>query len=292
MKLERNQIIREHQKQHTRTTTTTTTNNNNSALSSHPALFMLKRSLLRSNNNKNRIIKHLSSSSPKTSTSVSATRLFSTAPKMAFFQRNFYPETSFTPLFRLLQDFDDYSRQTNGGSQSGRRTGIAPWQPKFDVRETDAAYELHGELPGMSKENVNIEFTDSQTLVVHGRVERTYTAGTPPSGAIEGSKSGGAITEGGEKDSKKPPKPTVEDEDAANKSGEGQQVSKKGEDNNKPTDNAKYWLSERSVGEFSRTFSFPTRVDQDKVSANFKDGILNITIPKAAKHEPKKIAVN
>lgn len=232
---------------------------------------MLKRSLLRSNNNKNRIIKHLSSSSPKTSTSVSATRLFSTAPKMAFFQRNFYPETSFTPLFRLLQDFDDYSRQTNGGSASGRRTGITPWQPKFDVRETDAAYELHGELPGMNKENVNIEFTDSQTLVVHGRVERTYTAG--------------------EKD-KKPPKPTVEDEDAA--AGKSGEVSKKGDDkdSNKPTDNAKYWLSERSVGEFSRTFSFPTRVDQDKVSANFKDGILNITIPKAAKHEPKKIAVN
>ncbi|ETS01580.1 HSP20-like chaperone [Trichoderma reesei RUT C-30] len=252
---------------------------------------MLKRSLLRSNNNKNRIIKHLSSSSPKTSTSVSATRLFSTAPKMAFFQRNFYPETSFTPLFRLLQDFDDYSRQTNGGSASGRRTGITPWQPKFDVRETDAAYELHGELPGMNKENVNIEFTDSQTLVVHGRVERTYTAGTPPSGALEGSKSGGAITEGGEKD-KKPPKPTVEDEDAA--AGKSGEVSKKGDDkdSNKPTDNAKYWLSERSVGEFSRTFSFPTRVDQDKVSANFKDGILNITIPKAAKHEPKKIAVN
>ncbi|KAL6885234.1 HSP20-like chaperone [Trichoderma longibrachiatum] len=251
---------------------------------------MLKRSLLRSNN-KNRIVKHLSSSSPKTTSTTSiATRHFSTAPKMAFFQRNFYPETSFTPLFRLLQDFDDYSRQTNGGSQSGRRSGgIAPWQPKFDVRETNAAYELHGELPGMSKDNVNIEFTDSQTLVVHGRVERTYTAGTPPSGALEGSKSGGAITEGGEKD-KKPPKPTVEDEEAANKE---QQVSKKGEEkDNKPADNAKYWLSERSVGEFSRTFSFPTRIDQDKVSANFKDGILNITIPKAAKHEPKRIAVN
>ncbi|TFA99473.1 30 kDa heat shock protein [Trichoderma ghanense] len=255
---------------------------------------MLKRSLLRNNNNnnKNRIIKHLSSAPTPKTTPIAAARLFSTAPKMAFFQRNFYPETSFTPLFRLLQDFDDYSRQSNGGSPSGRRTGIAPWQPKFDVRETDSAYELHGELPGMNKDNVNIEFTDSQTLVVHGRVERTYTAGTPPSGYLEGSKTGGAITEGGEKE-KKPPKPTVEDEGAAGKSGE-KQVSKKGEekDSGKPADNAKYWLSERSVGEFSRTFSFPTRIDQDKVSANFKDGILNITIPKAAKHEPKKIPVN
>ncbi|KAL6864228.1 HSP20-like chaperone [Trichoderma novae-zelandiae] len=259
---------------------------------------MLRRSLIRSNNHKNRIVKHLSSSSSSSSTSSIATRHFSTTPKMAFFQRNFYPETSFTPLFRLLQDFDDYSRQNNGGSPAGgRRSGLAPWQPKFDVRETDSAYELHGELPGMSKENVNIEFSDSQTLVVHGRVERTYTAGTPPSGAIEGARSGGAITEGGEKD-KKAHKATVEDEDAAGKSGDGQQqqqqVSKRGDEgkDNKPADKAKYWLSERSVGEFSRTFSFPSRVDQDKVTANFKDGILSITIPKAAKHEPKKIAVN
>jgi len=212
---------------------------------------------------------------------------------MSLFQRNFYsPEASFTPLFRLLEDFDQYSRQGNGTTQGGRRTGLAHWQPKFDVRETDSAYELHGELPGMSKENVSIEFTDAQSLLVKGKVERTYTSGTPPAGALEGSSTGGAITDGKEDKSHKT---TVEDatEDgtpATAKEGEGE-VAKTSEEQ-KPADSAKYWLTERSVGEFSRTFSFPTRVNQDDVSANFKDGILSITVPKAAKHEPRRITVN
>jgi HSP20 family molecular chaperone IbpA len=215
---------------------------------------------------------------------------------MFFFQRNFYsPDTSFTPLFRLLEDFDNYSRQGNGAVQ-GRRTGLAHWQPKFDVRETDSAYELHGELPGMSKENVTIEFTDSQSLLVKGKVERTYSSGTPPAGALEGKSNAGAITEGKEGQSKSTShKPTVEDatEEGTPKEGkEGEgQVAKTSEEK-KPADTAKYWLTERSVGQFSRVFNFPTRVDQDNVSANFKDGILSITVPKAAKHEPRRIAVN
>jgi HSP20 family molecular chaperone IbpA len=223
----------------------------------------------------------------------SSLRPLTTTPtrKMSLFQRNFYtPEASFTPLFRLLEDFDNYSRQDNG-TGSGRRTGLAHWQPKFDVRETDAAYELHGELPGISKENVDIEFTDSQTLVVKGKVERTYTSGTPPAGALEGNSNAGAITDGKDK----PKKPTVEDatEDGkpvAAKEGEGENANNSEE--KKPADSAKYWLTERSVGQFSRTFSFPTRVDQDNVSANFKDGILSITVPKVAKHEPRRITVN
>lgn len=218
---------------------------------------------------------------------------------MSLFQRNFYtPEASFTPLFRLLEDFDNYSRQDNG-TTPGRRTGLAHWQPKFDVRETDSAYELHGELPGMTKENVSIEFTDSQTLLVKGKVERTYTAGTPPAGVLEGNSTTGAITDGKEDESKSSShKTTVEDETedgtsapaTSSKEGEGEVATTS--EQKKPADAAKYWLTERSVGEFSRAFNFPTRVDQDNVSANFKDGILSITVAKAAKHEPRRINVD
>ena len=42
-----------------------------------------------------------------------------------------------------------------------------------DVRETEHAYELHGELPGIERENLNIEFTDPRTIQIRGRVERT-----------------------------------------------------------------------------------------------------------------------
>ncbi|EHK16865.1 uncharacterized protein TRIVIDRAFT_217094 [Trichoderma virens Gv29-8] len=213
---------------------------------------------------------------------------------MAFFQRNFYtPETSFTPLFRLLEDFDTYSRQGNDNQRSSRRA-IAHWQPKFDVRETGEAYELHGELPGMNKQDVHIEFTDPQSIVIRGKVERTYTAGTPPAGALEDASMSGAITESGEHERPKSPhQATVEDEadegtTAATTEGE---VVKADSPKKQPADSAKYWLTERSIGEFSRSFNFPSRVNQDGVTASFKDGILNVVVPKAAKHEPRRITV-
>jgi len=54
----------------------------------------------------------------------------------------------------------------------------------------------------------------------------------------------------------------------------------------------KLWVSERSVGEFSRSFSFPERVDQDAVKASFKNGVLSIVVPKVQKKEgTKKIQI-
>ncbi|GFP52384.1 30 kDa heat shock protein [Trichoderma asperellum] len=217
---------------------------------------------------------------------------------MVFFQRNLYtPESSFTPLFRLLDDFDSYSRQGSGAQHASHRT-VAHWQPKFDVRETGEAYELHGELPGLNKQDVHIEFTDPQTLHIRGKVERTYTAGTPPTDAIENASISGAITESTEQERPKSPhQATVEDEpeDGATTNtttaAPENEVVKAAPTKQKPTDTAKYWLTERSVGEFSRTFNFPIRVNQDGVTASFKDGILNVVVPKAAKHEPRRIAV-
>ncbi|KAG5657135.1 hypothetical protein KAF25_001724 [Fusarium avenaceum] len=215
---------------------------------------------------------------------------------MAFFPRNFYnSDASFTPLFRLLDDFDSYSRQGEG--QNGtRRSGLSQWQPKFDVRETGDAYELHGELPGMSKENVHIEFTEPQTMLIRGKTERTYTAGTPPAAFVEGAKDQGAITEGSEdhEEHKNSHHATVEDEQEAASHESGNQVTKhenSQEGEKKPADQSKYWLTERTFGEFSRSFNFPTRVDQDNVSARFKDGILSIVVPKAKKHESRRITV-
>lgn len=209
---------------------------------------------------------------------------------MVFFQRNFYtPESSYTPLFRLLDDFDSYSRQNNGAQHATRRT-VAHWQPKFDVRETGEAYELHGELPGLNKQDVYIEFTDPQSLLIRGKVERTYTAGTPPTDAIEDADSAE------QERPKSPHQATVEDEPedgttTATTAASENEVVKAAPTKQKPADTAKYWLTERSVGEFSRAFNFPTRVNQESVTASFKDGILNVVVPKAAKHEPRRIAV-
>ena len=49
---------------------------------------------------------------------------------------------------------------------------------------------------------------------------------------------------------------------------------------------------ERQYGSFTRTFTLPTTVDAEKVSANYEKGILKITLPKKAEAKPKQIKVN
>ena len=48
---------------------------------------------------------------------------------------------------------------------------------------------------------------------------------------------------------------------------------------------------ERSYGRFSRSFSLPSAVDEGKISAAYKDGVLTVTLPKAESAKPKQIAV-
>ncbi|RNC65433.1 MAG: Hsp20/alpha crystallin family protein [Desulfuromonadales bacterium] len=54
-----------------------------------------------------------------------------------------------------------------------------------------------------------------------------------------------------------------------------------------------YYRLERSFGTFSRTLRIPVEVQSDKAKASFRDGILEVRIPKAqeAKAKSKKIAV-
>ncbi|KAK3307794.1 30 kDa heat shock protein [Chaetomium strumarium] len=178
------------------------------------------------------------------------------------------PAPGFSSLFRLLDDFDRYAAQGTG-------TSISAFTPKFDVAEHAKEYVLQGELPGVSPENVEIEFTDDHTLLVRGRSERTHTEGdaslleAPAEQkkieGVDGGKKEAAVTNNKDKESK-----------------EG------GEEKSKP----RYWLSERSYGEFSRSFNLPAGIDQDNVKAKFKDGILTITVPKAEKKTGKRIQIN
>ncbi len=52
-----------------------------------------------------------------------------------------------------------------------------------------------------------------------------------------------------------------------------------------------YHRQERRFGSFLRTFRLPFRVDADQVEATFKDGVLNIVLPRAEEDKPKKITV-
>lgn len=48
---------------------------------------------------------------------------------------------------------------------------------------------------------------------------------------------------------------------------------------------------ERSYGAFARYFSVPDTIDPDKVAANFKDGVLTVTLPKKEVAKPRTIKV-
>ena len=55
---------------------------------------------------------------------------------------------------------------------------------------------------------------------------------------------------------------------------------------------AEVYRSERFVGRFQRTLSLPTAVAADKIKAQYKDGILSVTLPKAEEAKPRQIDVS
>ena len=212
-----------------------------------------------------------------------------TSRNMSFFGSRL-PQGDFAPLFRLLDDYDDH-RSGSNTQRGGHATSssIRAFQPKFDVREEKESYHLYGELPGIDQKDVSIEFTDNNTLVIKGRTEREYSSGTP---AVEGGAEQGKITEAGEGHPYH--KATVEDEstDGVNtpKSGSTEVVKHK-EQHQHQQPRFKYWVTERSVGEFHRSFTFPGRVDQDAVKASLKNGILSVVVPKAHEKASRKISI-
>jgi HSP20 family protein len=52
-----------------------------------------------------------------------------------------------------------------------------------------------------------------------------------------------------------------------------------------------YHRVERAYGSFCRSFTLPSTVDQDKIKAEYKDGILKVTMPKREETKPKQIKV-
>jgi len=226
-------------------------------------------------------------------------------------------DVSFIPLFRLLEDFDNYSRQAQAApgvpecrrqrtTQPRRRP--ATFNPKFDVRETENTYEFHGELAGLERENVNIEFTEPDTMVIRGRVERSYGSDANENTnteetATESTTSEETATE----EFTKVEKPrsnsfqaTVEDDPeeatpaSTPASSPKPEVAKPAaEPQTRPAQNEpRYRRWERSVGEFSRSFTFPALVDHNGVTASLNNGILTVTVPKAAKPAMRRIEIS
>jgi HSP20 family protein len=59
----------------------------------------------------------------------------------------------------------------------------------------------------------------------------------------------------------------------------------------KETRQENYHRIERSYGGFSRAFSIPAIVEEEKIRAEYKDGILTIALPKKEQIKPKQIKI-
>jgi len=105
------------------------------------------------------------------------------------------------------------------------------WLPAVDVLESKDSYLIRAELPGMKKEDFNLEVKDN-TLVLTG--ERKFE---------------------------------------------------------KPAEGVEYHRTERLSGKFTRSFYLPEKVKQDAINASYRDGILEIHVPKAEEAKPRQIAI-
>lgn len=139
---------------------------------------------------------------------------------------------------RLFEEFNDgFWRTPFRGSVFDvtpfRRASADLTLPAVDVSETDKAYEITAELPGIDEKNVEVKVAN------------------------------GILTIKGEKQDDKEEK------------------------------QKNYYMRERSFGSFERSFQVPDDVDGDKIEANFKKGVLAVTLPKSAEAEKaaKKITV-
>lgn len=123
--------------------------------------------------------------------------------------------------------FDSYSRRS--GTPATETSAM--WAPAVDVYEDEGSFIIHTELPGVSKDDVELHL-ESRTLTIRG--ERKLTKGY----AAEN-----------------------------------------------------YHQRERLYGRFARSFTLPSTIEQDKITANFKDGVLEVVLPKAEEVKPKLIPV-
>jgi HSP20 family protein len=54
----------------------------------------------------------------------------------------------------------------------------------------------------------------------------------------------------------------------------------------------RYYRFERRFGAFSRAVGLPQGVDEDKIDASYRDGVLEVRVPKPEEQKPRRIALS
>jgi HSP20 family protein len=260
-----------------------------------------------SNSEQSRSSKHLLSRQPSTqSIDLSDTifeSLFTNSSPNSIINMPFFPQaylSSESQFLNFLSELDkEASQQTQKQAPPAqcvrrcqpREAREETFTPHFDVTETPTTYELFGELPGLAQEDLNIEFTDAQTVVVKGKTVRAGTTIPTPEPAEEVK-----AIDNSDASSEKSHTATVEDDydeadtPLATPATTATAVSEKTSEPRKAeAPKPKFWVSERKVGSFARSFSFSQRIEHDNVKAVLKNGVLHLVIPKVTK--TGKIAV-
>ena len=139
----------------------------------------------------------------------------------------------FQDLISLQERMNRLFEQTLDRSRGEREGMVAgTWAPAVDIYETPDSIVLQAELPGLSKDDIDIQVRDN------------------------------VLTLKGERRSEKEVK-------------EGN-----------------YLRVERAYGGFQRAFTLPAAVQADKIRAVFKDGVLDVSIPKAEEAKSKQIKID
>ena len=228
-----------------------------------------------------------------------------------FFPSAYNPVAELAPLFRVLDSAVAELAPTS--ERAARHQHRRSFTPRFDVREVGSSYELQGELPGIEQKDLDIEFVDDKTLVIRGKTVREHEASNvdqTAAPAVEGAQDNTTATADDASDkSANYHNASVEDEDGfvdAAAETEKSDVAKgktaetaaavPDPETSVPEKRAsepefKYWVSERSVGEFERRFAFPGRVDQEAVKASLRNGILSVVVPKIVEQSARKIEI-
>lgn len=149
---------------------------------------------------------------------------------------------------KLLENF--FPGRRFGGNDEEFHSAV--WRPVVDIHEDENSFIIDAELPGLSKENVKINFQDD-TLTITG--ERRYQRDSQPQ--------------------------------AAPAEGEDEQPAA-GAQQNRSTN---VHRMERSYGKFIRSFTFPKAVNADGIAASFENGILSVSVPKAEAAKPRQISI-
>lgn len=135
----------------------------------------------------------------------------------------------FSELTRMQEEMNRYFDDFFGEHRRGLSEGA--WLPAIDVSETTSRLVVRAELPGMSRDDIDISLQDNVLTL----------------------------------------------------KGEKKQEKKEEKEN--------FHRLERSYGSFSRSFTLPVGVKAEDVQAAFKDGVLEITLPKVEEAASKKIAI-